>query len=178
MQVCHSLDSERVVHLGLTSNCLLNVVEPMRGIYLMLNVKFFCTQPLKKKRARIVMPQETGYIPLRKALKDYLKEQGTTLSDILGIMDEEKKGIIEALRERIQLTEEQSRVLERTLSSRDLNLLLFVIQAFYLLNPTGLYKGLVIEPTRDEVVWGNKVTYEGCRNVLKALLITTHNLGA
>ena len=172
------MDSEREVHLGLTSNCLLNVVEPMHGIYLMLNVKFFCTQPLEKTGARIVMPQETGYIHLRKALKDYLKEQGTTLSDILGAMDEEKKGIIEALQERIQLTEEQSRVLERTLSSRDLNLLLFVVQAFYLLNPSGLYKGLAIEPTRNEVVWGNKVTYEGCRTVLKALLISTQNLGA
>ena len=93
-----------MVHLGLTSNCLLTVVEPMRGIYLMLNVKFFCTQPLEKTGALIVMPQETGYIPLRKALKDYLKEQGTTLSDILSIMDEEKKGIMEALRERIRLT--------------------------------------------------------------------------
>ena len=144
----------------------------------MLNVKFFCTQPLGKTGARIAMPQETGYVLLRKALKDYLKEQGTTLSDILSVMDEEKKGIMEALRERIRLTEEQSRVLERTLGSRDLNLLLFVVQAFYLLNPSGLYKGFVIEPARDEIMWGNKVTYEGCRNVLKALLISTQNLDA
>jgi hypothetical protein len=119
------------------------------------------------------MPQETRYIPLRKALKDYLKEQRTTLSDLLGIMDEERKGIMEALQERVQLTDAQSRMLEQTISTRDLNLLLFVAQAFYLLNPSGMYKGFAIEPTRDEVVWGDKITYEGCRIILKALLVST-----
>lgn len=115
------------------------------------------------------MPQEKAYIPLRKALKDYLKEQGTTLSDLLGLMDEEKKGLMEALRERVQLTEQQSRLLEQTCSSRDLNLLLFVAQAFYIINPSGMYKGMVIEPTREEVMLGEKISYEGCRAILKAL---------
>jgi len=119
------------------------------------------------------VPQETGYIPLRKALKDYLKEQGITLSDLLSIMDEERKGIMEALRERIQLTDQQSRFPEQTFSSRDLNLLLFVAQAFYILNPSGMYKGMVVEPTRGEVVWGEKITYEGCRTILKTFLTTT-----
>lgn len=119
------------------------------------------------------MPQEKGYIPLRKALKDYLKEQGTTLSDLLGLMDEEKKSLMEAVRERVQLTDQQSRLLEQTCSSRDLNLLLFVAQAFYIVNPSGMYKGMVVEPTREEVVWGQKISYEGCRMILKSLLSTT-----
>jgi hypothetical protein len=118
------------------------------------------------------MHQKTGYIPLKKALKDYLKEQGITLSDLLGMMDDERKGIMEALRERIQLTDQQSRFLEQIYSSRDLNLLLFVAQAFYLLNHSGMYKGMVVEPTRDEVVWGQKITYEGCRTILETLLTT------
>ena len=115
------------------------------------------------------MPQEKGYIPLRKALKDYLKECGYTLSDLLGTMDEERKGLIEALRERIQLTDQQSRFLEQNFTSRNLNLLLFVAQAFYIINPSGMYKGMVIEPTREEVMLGEKISYEGSRAILKAL---------
>jgi len=119
------------------------------------------------------MSPRRDYIDLRRALKNYLKEQGITLMDLLSIMDEEKGGIIEALRKRVHLTEEQARTLERSLSSKDLNLLLFVISAFYLLNPSGMYKGFVIEPTREDVVQGEKVTFEGCRSILKALRVST-----
>jgi len=48
------------------------------------------------------------------------------------------------------------------------NYLLFVVQAFYILNRSGL-KRLIIEPTR-EVMWRDKVTYEGCKKILKALI--------
>ncbi len=113
-----------------------------------------------------------GYIELRRVLKDYLKEQGITLKDLLDVMDEDKDEIMESLRKRVQLTEEQSRTLERTLSSRDLNLLLFVIQTFYILNPSGLYKGFIIDPSREDVMWRNKVTYDGCKMILKALRIS------
>jgi len=116
------------------------------------------------------------YIPLRKVLKDYLKEHGVTLSDLLNVMDEDKEGIMEALGRRVYLTREQRRALERSLSSRELNLLLFVIQAFYLLNPSGLYKGLIIEPTKEDVMLGDKATFEGCKMILKALGISTRKI--
>ncbi len=116
------------------------------------------------------------YIELRKALKDYLKEERITLKDILDAMDEEKNGIMEAIRQRVHLTEAQSRTLERAISSKDLNLLLFVIQVFYLLNPAGIYKGFFIEPARETVVLGDKITFEGCKMILKALNITTQKL--
>lgn len=119
-----------------------------------------------------VMLHKTEYIPLRKALKDFLKEQGIVLYDLLGIMDEERKGIMEALQERFQLTEAQSRMLEQNISSKDLNLLLFVAQAFYVINPSGMYKGFVIEPTREEVMQGDKVTFEGSKIILKALNVS------
>jgi len=118
----------------------------------------------------------SGYIDLRRALKNYLKEQGVTLRDLLTVMDEDKRGIIEALRSRIHLTRAQGRALERALSSKDLNLLLFTVQAFYLLNPSGTYKNFIIEPTRDDVVHGDKVTFEGCKLILEALGISTRNL--
>ena len=117
-----------------------------------------------------------GYIDLRKALKNFLKEHGVTLHDLLSVMDEDKEGIMDALRKRIHLTEDQSRALERTLSSRDLNLLLFVIQTFYILNPSGLYKGMKIEPSRDDVVWGDKVTFEGCKMIMEALRLPRRSM--
>jgi hypothetical protein len=119
-----------------------------------------------------------GYIDLRTALKNYLKEQNVTLPDLLSVMDESKEGIIDALRKRVHLTEDQCRALEENLTSRQLNLLLFVIQAFYLLNPSGTYKGLIIDPTREDVMSGDKATFEGCKMILKALRISTEGLDA
>jgi len=116
------------------------------------------------------------YIDLRTALKNYLKEQGVTLSDLLSMMDEDKEGIMDALRKRVHLNERQSRMLEENLTSKQLNLLLFVIQAFYILNPSGLYKDLIIEPTREDVMYGDKVTFEGCKMILEALRISTSGL--
>jgi len=113
------------------------------------------------------------YIPLKKVLKDYLREHGITLRDLLSAMDEDKEGIMEALSRRVHLTREQRRALELGLSSRDLNLLLFVIQAFYIINPSGLYKGFIIEPVREDVMFGDRVTFEGCKMILKALGIST-----
>jgi len=116
------------------------------------------------------------YIDLRTALKNYLKEQGITLQDLLSSMDEDKEGIMEALRKRVYLTEDQSRILEERLTSKELNLLLFVIQAFYILNPSGMYRDFIIEPTREDVMYGDKATFEGCKLILKALRISTEGL--
>ena len=116
------------------------------------------------------------YIDLRVALKNYLKEQGITLQDLLSSMDEDKEGIIDALRKRVYLTENQSRILEEKLTSKELNLLLFVIQAFYILNPSGMYRDFIIEPTREDVMYGDKATFEGCKLILKALRISTEGL--
>jgi len=119
------------------------------------------------------MSRRSDYIELRRALKDYLGDAGITLQDLLGVMDEEKGGIIEALRKRIHLTEEEGKALERRLTSKELNILLFVVQAFYVLNTSGTYKGRVLYPTREDVVRGDKVSSQGCKMILRALGIHT-----
>ena len=124
----------------------------------------------------VIFVNPVGYIDLRKALKNLLREHGVTLQDVLSLMDEEKGGIIDALKKRIHLTDAQCKSLERNLSSRDLNLLLFVVQTFYIVNPGGLYKGLIIEPRREDVMGREKVTFEGCKMILEALRISTENL--
>jgi DNA-binding transcriptional MerR regulator len=112
---------------------------------------------------------EHDYIDLKDALKDYLKENGITLQDLLSVMDEEKEGIMEALSKRVALTDEDRHELERSLQSNQLNTLLFVIQAFYIINLGGLYKGRIIYPVREDVMRGGKVTTEGLRKIARAL---------
>jgi len=119
------------------------------------------------------MSRRGDYIDLRQALKDYLRDAGITLQDLLGVMDEEKSGIIEALRKRIHLTEEEGKAMERRLTSKELNTLLFVVQAFYILNSSGTYKGRVLYPARKDVVLGDKVSSQGCKMILRALGIHT-----
>lgn len=109
------------------------------------------------------------YIDLRLALKDYLREHGLTLDDILMAMDDDKEGVLEALRKRTLLTEDELTQLERKLTSRQLNTLLFVIQVFYIVNISGLYKGRMIYPCRDDIVKNNRVTAEGVKMILGAL---------
>ncbi|MEM3047319.1 MAG: hypothetical protein QW057_09615, partial [Candidatus Bathyarchaeia archaeon] len=56
-----------------------------------------------------------------------------------------------------------------SLSSRELNLLLFALQVFYVTNLSGLYKGREVYPPRDEVMRGTKATLDGVRKVGRAL---------
>lgn len=109
------------------------------------------------------------YIPLKKAVDDYLKEQGLTLSDMVAVMDEDRESIAESLRKRCSISLKTERLLLERLTSRQLNMLIFVIQVFYIINMGGIYKGLIIYPERSSVVSGQKVTEEGLRLVLKAL---------
>lgn len=109
------------------------------------------------------------YIPLEKAVNDYLKEQGLTVADVVAVMDEDREGVLESLRKRCTTSfRTEMRLLEK-LTSRQLNFLIFVMQAFYIVNVSGMYKGFLIYPERDQVVAGQKITEEGLRLILKAL---------
>jgi len=46
------------------------------------------------------------------------------------------------------------------------------------LSPSGMYKERIIEPAREDVMWGDKATFEGCKMILKALRISTEGLDA
>jgi hypothetical protein len=114
------------------------------------------------------MPYE--YVHLKKALSDLLKEYGVTVYDILDAMDEEPTGIKESFMRRVTISDKEYEILARSLSARQLNLLLFALQVFYIANVSGLYKGYMIIPTRDEVVKGvTTITFEGVKKVAKAL---------
>ncbi|MBS7612194.1 hypothetical protein KEJ27_08360 [Candidatus Bathyarchaeota archaeon] len=112
---------------------------------------------------------EEDYIDVKLALKDFLRDNDLTLDDILSAMDEDKEGAIEALRRRTFLSEYELKQLERKATSRQLNTLLFVIQLFYLANPSGFYKDKLIYPCREDAVKDGKITAGSIKQILKIL---------
>jgi len=117
------------------------------------------------------------YVPLRKALEDFLKQFDLTVEDILDAMDESKEGAIESLKMRANLTEKDVKFIEQNFTSRDINLLVFVIQVFYSPTSPGLYRNLLVIPTRDEVVGSDgRVTREGLVKIMRALGLRPRNL--
>ncbi|RLE93949.1 MAG: hypothetical protein DRN04_05075 [Thermoprotei archaeon] len=108
---------------------------------------------------------------LREALKDFLREHNLTLEEVLSLMDEEDRDSLRAsLIKRIALSPKELDALEKNYTARQLNLLILAIQVFYLSNPSGLYKGRLIIPLRDEVVGQDgRITSKGLRLILKSL---------
>jgi len=112
-------------------------------------------------------------IPLRIAVNDFLSEAGLTLHEVLSLMDDETGGIDESLRKRVLLDDISAKKLESALSSRQLNYLIFTLQTFYIINPSGMYKSMSLLPAREDVMIGEKATIEGVRLILRALDIGT-----
>jgi len=112
-------------------------------------------------------------MPLKRAVNDFLSEAGLTLQEVLSLMDDEVGGIDESLRRRVLLDDVSAKRLESALSSRQLNYLIFVLQTFYIINPSGMYKSMSLIPAREEVMMGERATIEGVRSILRALDIGT-----
>lgn len=110
-----------------------------------------------------------SFISVRKALENLLKEYGITLKDLLDAMDEDKESIEASLRKVCSLSDEELEEIESELSNKELNLILFVIHAFYIADLSGLYKDNLIFPPREEIMVGGKVTFEGFKKLAKAL---------
>ncbi|MEM1521627.1 MAG: hypothetical protein QW407_01630 [Thermofilaceae archaeon] len=117
-------------------------------------------------------------ITLKDALRDFLRDSGLSLSDLLSVMDEDPRGIVESLLRRVDISEEEAVQLEQRYSPRQLNLLILVLHIFYYSNPSGYYKGYLIYPPRDLVVGATgKITREGLHLILRSLGLTP-GLGA
>jgi len=108
-------------------------------------------------------------IGLREAMEDLLREQGINLKDVLDMMDEERTSALQSISKISDLTEEQLSAVEKSLSYRQINLLAFAIYALYLSNIPGLYKGMRLVPSREEVIAGQRVTFRGLSAVAGAL---------
>ena len=109
-------------------------------------------------------------ITLRQALYDLLKDEGVSIDDLLTVMDDNPQGIIESLMKRVNITLDEAISLEKKLSSKQLNILLFAIHVFYIVNTSGYYKDFLIYPPRDLVIGPDgKVTKEGLNLIIRSL---------
>jgi len=116
------------------------------------------------------VPRHIGYISLREALRDFLKEQGLTVNDVLDAMDETPELLEKSILKRINISWKELRGLESSYTTRQLNLIVFVIQVFYLANVSGMYKNRVIIPPREEIVGSDgRVTKEGLIKIIRSL---------
>ncbi len=100
-------------------------------------------------------------IPVENALNDLLREYGLTLNDLLDAMITEDIDVYNELLDRL---ESKSRDVVETINNlpwRLAALTLFVLQAFYIVNPSGLYKGFFIDPPREYVMNGFKARFSG-----------------
>lgn len=114
-------------------------------------------------------------ITLKDAFKDFLEDADLSLQDLLSVMDEEPSGIIASIMARIDVDEHEAEVLEKLYTAKQLNLLLLAIQIFYIINPSGYYKGFLLYPPREKIIGPNgKVTKEGLKLLLKSLGIVPH----
>lgn len=100
-------------------------------------------------------------ISIETALYDLLREYGISLEDLLTAIKLEDIDVYEELIRRIGIRSVDVVKLVNSLSWRLAALLLFVLQAFYIINTSGLYKGFLIEPSRDIVMDGLKVRLDG-----------------
>jgi len=108
-------------------------------------------------------------IHLKEAVEDLLKEQGIVLKNVLDMMDEGSDSTMESLSRISGLSEEQLSSIVEMLSYRQINMLTFAVYALYLNNMSGLYKGMILVPNREEVMIGQRVTFNGLSMVARAL---------
>lgn len=107
---------------------------------------------------------------MREALRDFLKDSGLSLSDLLSAMDEDPRGIVDSLLKRVDISEEEAKKLEGRFSPRQLNLLILVVHIFYYANTSSYYKGYLIYPPREAVVGpSGKITREGLQLIIRSL---------
>lgn len=108
-------------------------------------------------------------IPVETALRDLLREYGISLQDLLIAIQSEN---IDVYNELIARLEVKGRDVTETVFSIPWSLAaitLFTIQALYLMNPSGLYKGYLLDPKREEIVAVDKVRFYGLLRLVSRL---------
>ncbi|MCX8168766.1 MAG: hypothetical protein N3E39_00860 [Candidatus Methanomethylicia archaeon] len=107
------------------------------------------------------------YVKLRDALKDFLKEHNLTLNDVLEVMDEDPEGIISSLQKRTGISKSELKKLLTLYGPKKLNAAILTLQIFYLNNPSGIYKGKIIVPKREEIISeGERVSINGLKKII------------
>lgn len=108
-------------------------------------------------------------IDVYRAFLDLLKEYGITVEDLLTAMRSEGIDVYDEIIKRISYL---SPFIEKTVYSlpwRKATILLFILQTFYVVNISGIYKGYLIDPPRELVMDGLKVKPSGIILLIRKL---------
>lgn len=108
-------------------------------------------------------------IDVYRAFLDLLKEYGITVEDLLTAMRSEGIDVYDEIIKRISYS---SPFIEKTVYSlpwRKAAILLFILQTFYVVNISGIYKGYLIDPPRELVMDGLKVKPPGIILLIRKL---------
>jgi hypothetical protein len=108
-------------------------------------------------------------ISVIKAFKDLLREYGITIDDFIKAMEEENIDVYKELIDRLSVKSKDMISLIYSLPWRKACILLFIIQAFYIINVPGQYKGYLLDPPREVIMNGNKVKPIGLIYLIKYL---------
>ncbi len=104
-----------------------------------------------------------------KAFYDLLREYGITVNDLVKAMEEENIDVYRELIDRLTIKSKDIVSIIYSLPWRKACILLFIIQAFYIINIPGQYKGYLLDPPREAIVSGNKVKPQGLVYLIKYL---------
>ncbi len=113
--------------------------------------------------------EKRGYIPVKNALLDLLREQGLSINDLLEAMRLENIDVYNELKKRLLYRDRMVEVFIESLNWRGAAILLFAVQALYIINPAGIYKGYLIIPLHDQVVFKDKILPHGLIILAKSL---------
>ncbi len=118
---------------------------------------------------RGVVKKNIPSVPAHQALLDLLREQGITLEDLLAAMRSEGVDVYGELKKRLLYHDKMTILFIDNLDWRRAAILLFTIQSLYIINPSGLYKGFILEPPREKVVYWYRVLPQGLIILAKEL---------
>ncbi len=111
----------------------------------------------------------TRYISVVNAFLDLLREYGITIDDLLKAMEEENIDVYDEIIKRLSSKPRDVVKIVYSLPWRNASILLFIIQAFYVINIPGQYKGYLLDPPRHLIMAGDKVKPSGLIYLIKYL---------
>ena len=103
------------------------------------------------------------------AFFDLLREYGLTVEDLVKAMDEENIDVYNELINRLSVKSRDIVSYIYSIPWKKACILLFIIQAFYIVNIPGQYKGYLLDPPRDAVMEASRVKPSGLLYLLRYL---------
>ncbi len=108
-------------------------------------------------------------VSVERALLDLLREYGITVDDLVAAMEQEGIDVYGELLKRVTPRTREAEAYIYSLPRRLASLLLFTLQALYIINISGLYKDYLLDPPRWRIMVGDKATLLGVKMLVEKI---------